>query len=232
MTRMLAILVFAAAVAFAASPLFVRGFDGFDPGQFPIPQENPPAQPAGYAFSIWFLIYAWMIAGTGYGLFWRADDPRWAAHRAPLFISLAVGTAWLPVAVVSPLAATALLWVILGSALAALMQTGRSDRLWLQAPIAVFAGWLTAAACTGLGLLLAGYGVAYPQGAALFVLVLALLLASAVLAMRPGTPEYGAAVIWALVGVAVGNLEPMNPAVLGLAAAGIAGLGVMMWRTA
>ena len=68
--------------------------------------------------------------------------------------------------------------------------------------------------------------------AALFVLVLALLLASAVLAMRPGTPEYGAAVIWALVGVAVGNLEPMNPAVLGLAAAGIAGLGVMMWRTA
>lgn len=229
---MMAILVFTAALAFAVSPLMVPEFGGFDPSQFPVPQEDPPAQPAGYAFSIWFLIYGWLIAGAGFGLLRRADDPRWAAHRGPLFISLVVGTAWLPVAMVSPLAATALLWVILGSALAALMQTGRSDRLWLQAPIAVFAGWLTAAACTGLGLLLAGYGVVLPQGAALFVLILGLLLAIAVLAMRPGTPEYGAAMIWALVGVAVGNLEPMNPAVLGLAVAGIAGLGVMMWRTA
>lgn len=229
---MLAILVFTAALAFAISPLMVPGFNGFEAGQFPVPQEDPPAQPSGYAFSIWLLIYVWLVAGTGFGLLMRADDARWAAHRGPLFISLVVGAAWLPVAMISPVAATVLIWVMLGTALAALMQAGKSDRLWLQAPIAVYAGWLTAASCVALALLLAGYGVVSAQMAALGALVLALVLAAAVLAMRPGTPEYGLAVIWALVGVAVANAAPMNAPVLGLAVAGIAGLGVMSWRTA
>ncbi len=229
---MLAILVLTAAIAFAVSPLMVPGFNGFEPGQFPVPQEDPPAQPAGWAFSIWLLIYVWLIAGAGFGLLLRADDGRWAAHRGPLFASLAVGAAWLPVAQVSPVAATVLIWVMLGTALAALMQAGRSDRLWLQAPVAVYAGWLTAASCVALALVLAGHGVVSAQVAALGALVLALVLAAAVLAMRPGTPEYGLAVIWALLGVAVANAAPVNAPVLGLAVTGIAGLGVMSWRTA
>ena len=229
---MLAILVLTAAIAFAVSPLMVPGFNGFEPGQFPVPQEDPPAQPAGWAFSIWLLIYVWLIAGAGFGLLMRADDGRWAAHRGPLFASLAVGAAWLPVAQVSPVAATVMIWVMLGTALAALMQAGRSDRLWLQAPVAVYAGWLTAASCVALALVLAGYGVMSAQAAALGALVLALVLAAAVLAMRPGTPEYGLAVIWALLGVAVANAAPVNAPVLGLAVAGVAGLGVMSWRTA
>lgn len=229
---MLAILVLTAAIAFAVSPLMVPGFNGFEPGQFPVPQEDPPAQPAGWAFSIWLLIYVWLIAGAGFGLLLRADDGRWAAHRGPLFASLAVGAAWLPVAQVSPVAATVLIWVMLGTSLAALMQAGRSDRLWLQAPVAVYAGWLTAASCVALALVLAGYGVVSAQVAAMGALVLALVLAAAVLAMRPGTPEYGLAVIWALLGVAVANAAPMNAPVLGLAVTGIAGLGVMSWRTA
>ena len=229
---MLAILVLTAAIAFAVSPLMVPGFNGFEPGQFPVPQEDPPAQPAGWAFSIWLLIYVWLIAGAGFGLLMRADDGRWAAHRGPLFASLAVGAAWLPVAQVSPVAATVMIWVMLGTALAALMQAGRSDRLWLQAPVAVYAGWLTAASCVALALVLAGYGVVSAQVAAMGALVLALVLAAAVLAMRPGTPEYGLAVIWALLGVAVANAAPVNAPVLGLAVAGVAGLGVMSWRTA
>ncbi|MDM8165288.1 hypothetical protein [Roseovarius sp.] len=232
MSRMLAILVLTAALAFAVSPLMVTGFNGFEADQFPVPQEDPPAQPAGWAFSIWLLIYVWLIAGAGFGLLMRADDGRWAAHRGPLFASLAVGAAWLPVAQVSPVAATVMIWVMLGTALAALMQAGRSDRLWLQAPVAVYAGWLTAASCVALALVLAGYGVMSAQAAALGALVLALVLAAAVLAMRPGTPEYGLAVIWALLGVAVANAAPVNAPVLGLAVAGIAGLGVMSWRTA
>jgi len=232
MSRMLAILVLTAALAFAVSPLMVTGFNGFEADQFPVPQEDPPAQPAGWAFSIWLLIYVWLIAGAGFGLLMRADDGRWAAHRGPLFASLAVGAAWLPVAQVSPVAATVMIWVMLGTALAALMQAGRSDRLWLQAPVAVYAGWLTAASCVALALVLAGYGVMSAQAAALGALVLALVLAAAVLAMRPGTPEYGLAVIWALLGVAVANAAPVNAPVLGLAVAGIAGLGVMCWRTA
>ena len=40
---------------FAVSPLFTQGFNGFEPDQFPVPQDDPPVQPAGYAFSIWGL---------------------------------------------------------------------------------------------------------------------------------------------------------------------------------
>lgn len=228
---MKAILVFTAAMAFALSPLMAPGFKGFEPGQFPVPQHDPPAQPAGYAFSIWLLIYAWLIAGAGFGLLQRADDTAWDAHRWPLFASLAVGAAWLPVAKMSPIWATVLIWAMLVTALAALLQADRRDRLWQQAPIAIYAGWLTAAACVALALLLAGHGVMSAQAAALSVLVLALALAVGVLTIRPGTPEYGLAVIWALAGVAVANAAPANLHVLGLSLAGIAGLGALSWRT-
>ena len=38
----IALLTFLLAIGFAASPLFVSGFNGFSPDQFPIPQDNPP----------------------------------------------------------------------------------------------------------------------------------------------------------------------------------------------
>ena len=95
--RMKAILVLTAAMAFAVAPFFVP-FDGFDPGAYPVPQEDPPVQPAGYAFSIWGPIYIWLLVSAGYGLFRRAADPVWDRTRWPLFISLVIGAAWLPVA--------------------------------------------------------------------------------------------------------------------------------------
>nr|WP_240769056.1 hypothetical protein [Paracoccus liaowanqingii] len=49
----LARMVLLAALAFAASPLIFPGFAGYDAGRFPIPQVDPPVQPAGWAFSIW-----------------------------------------------------------------------------------------------------------------------------------------------------------------------------------
>ena len=52
---------------FAASPFLSEGFNGFAPDQFPVPQDDPPVQPAGYAFSIWGVIYLWLIVGTGFG---------------------------------------------------------------------------------------------------------------------------------------------------------------------
>lgn len=48
-----AIITFLLAVTFAISPFFVTDFGGFDPDQFPVAQDRPPVQPAGYAFAIW-----------------------------------------------------------------------------------------------------------------------------------------------------------------------------------
>ena len=49
---------------------------------------------------------------------------------------------------------------------------------------------------------------------------------------RPDSLAYPGAVIWALVGVIVANLGPVNPGVLGLSGLGIAYLGLMTVRTA
>jgi hypothetical protein len=91
--RMKAILVLAAAIAFASAPLWSDGFGGFDPYRYPDPQVDPPVQPAGYAFSIWGPIYLWLLAHAAYGLFARADDAGWDRTRWPLFISLGIGRA-------------------------------------------------------------------------------------------------------------------------------------------
>ena len=232
MTRALAILTFVAAVAFAASPFLSGGFNGFAADQFPQPQVDPPIQPAGYAFSIWGVIYLWLIAGTGVGLLLRADAPDWRDGRAPLFVSLAVGSTWIAVAQVSVIAATVLIWVMLVTALAALLRAGADDR-WLQRePVGAYAGWLTAAASVSIGLVLAGYGLTSQMTAAYAGLGLALIIAASMQRLRPDSLAYPGAVIWALVGVIVANLAPLNAGVLGLAGAGIAYLAVMMLRRA
>ncbi|SNR27027.1 hypothetical protein [Puniceibacterium sediminis] len=221
MARLWSILVLLAAVTFAASPWFVDGFKGFSADQFPVQVQNPPVQPAGYAFAIWGLIYVWLIAGAVFGAIWRGDDPDWAEMRPPLFASLVVGTVWLPVAVASPLRATLLIWAMLGTALLALFRVGDTDRWWQRAPVAIYAGWLTAASAVAVGVLLGGYGWMAPTPAALVSLALGLGIALVVQYRLHRAPSYGVTVIWALVGVIVANYQPLNIAVAGLAVLGI-----------
>ncbi|OWU82974.1 seryl-tRNA synthetase [Oceanicola sp. 22II-s10i] len=221
MTRMKAILALTAALAFAISPVVTPGFAGFSPDQFPVPQVDPPIQPPGWAFSIWGLIYAWLIASTGYGLLRRAEDPAWDAHRWPLIISLTLGAAWVPLATVSPLWATVLIWLMLIPALAALLRAPRSDTLLLATPLGLYAGWLTAATCVATAILATGYGATpvIPIHAALVLLALAIGLTT--LRLRPASHGYAAALIWALAGIAASNLTPTVWLILIPAAAGI-----------
>ena len=221
MARLWSVLVCAAALAFAASPWFVAGFNGFEPEQFPVPQDRPPVQPAGYTFSIWGLIYLWGVIGAIFGAVRRGDDPDWAAMRPPLFVSFALGAAWLPVAKVSPLAATVLIWTMLATALLSLFRVGDTDRWLQQAPVAVYAGWLTAASAVSVGLVLAGYGLLSETAAAIVALGLGLVIALIMQYRLHRAPEYGMTVIWALVGVIVANTAPLNIAVVGLCVLGV-----------
>jgi hypothetical protein len=192
-------------VAFAASPLWVPGFGGFDADQFPVPQIDPPVQPEGYAFAIWGVIYLWLIIGSGYGIWRRWSDPAWAAMRLPLSLSFAVGSVWLPVAVRSPVWATVLIWVMLITALWALWRSPRTDAWAAAWPVGLYAGWLSAASCVALGLLLAGYGFVDQQVAAWIMVGVAIVLAWGVQWTLGHAPTYGVAVIWALVAVGVQN---------------------------
>ena len=221
MQRVWAALVLLAALVFAASPWFTDGFNGFEPDQFPVPQDNPPVQPAGYAFAIWGLIYLGLIIGAGFGLIKRSDDPDWDAMRPPLVASLAVGATWLPVATLSPVIATILIWIMLGTALLSLFRVGDTDRWLQQTPVAIYAGWLTAASSVSIGLLLGGYGLLNGTWAAIVALSIGLVIAMVAQYRLHRAPEYGVTVIWALVAVIVANGTPLNIAVVGLCVIGI-----------
>ena len=229
--RLRALLVLIATLAFVGSPLLVPGFGGYEPSQFPVPLEDPPVQPAGYAFSIWGPIYLWLLVSAGYGLWRRADVAAWDATRIPLLISLAVGAIWLPVAVASPLWATLLIWVMLGGALGALLRTPREDRFLLREALGLYAGWLTAASAVSIGLIASGWGLPPfgPEGWALAALTLGLVIAVATLWRLP-SPAYGGAVVWALIAVTVRNGADLVGIFAAVAALSVATLTVFLAR--
>jgi hypothetical protein len=151
------------------------------------------------------VIYLWLIIGAVYGIWRRWSDPAWAAMRLPLSLSFAVGSVWLPVAVRSPVWATVLIWVMLITALWALWRSPRTDAWAAAWPVGLYAGWLSAASCVALGLLLAGYGFVDQQVAAWIMVGVAIVLAWGVQWTLGHAPTYGVAVIWALVAVGVQN---------------------------
>lgn len=229
--RSLAILVLVAAIAFAASPAIFPGFAGYEADQFPIPQQDPPVQPAGWAFSIWGLIYVWLILGAGYGLLRRAEAADWGPMRPWLLASLSIGFFWIPVANRMPGLATLMILTMLGTALMALLRTGRNDS-WLQArPVGLYAGWLTAASGVSVGIWLGGHGWLSAQVAAIVCLLAVSAIALTVQGLRPREWGYPAAVIWALMGVIAANLGAGNWIVVILAGLGASALAGRIWTS-
>lgn len=199
-------LVLVAAIAFFIAPFVSPPFTGYAPGMFPVVIDRPYIQPAGYAFSIWGLIYTWLAVHAVFGLVKRADDPAWDVTRLPLAGSAAMGAVWLAIAGVAPVTATVVIWVMLGLALLALLRADPArDRWLLVAPIAIYTGWLSAAASVSLGVILTGYGWLSNTGSAIAMLALVLVMAVTVQMRKRGVLEYGATVIWALIGVIAVN---------------------------
>jgi hypothetical protein len=185
---------------------FFSSFTGFESNQLPIPQIDPPIQPAGYAFAIWGLIYGWLIVSAVFGIWKRGTDPEWDAMRTPLIISLALGTPWLWVATQSAIAATVLIFAMAVPAILAMLWTPHDDRWWARMPVSIYAGWLTAASFVSLGSTMAGYGVIFGStGWAYVGLLMAVAITQFVQVKAPYAPVYGLTVVWALVGIIVAN---------------------------
>ena len=196
-----------------------------------MPRVSPPAQPAGYAFAIWGLIDIWLLVSAGAGLFTaRSTDSEWERTRLPLILSLAPGAAWIGVARFTPLWATALIFWMLAAALWALFASPGKDRWLLQAPLALYAGWLTAAAWVSLAFIGAGYGIG-PGATGWAVIALAGAFATAALVQTrlSRAPEYGFATAWALVAITVANAGSNTPVAM-LAALGAVALATLAWR--
>lgn len=202
--KLKAVLVLVATIAFVLSPFLSQPFTGFDPAQMPIPVVRAPIQPAGYAFSIWGVIYIWLLAAAGFGLARRDTAPDWDRARWPLFASLAIGAGWIAVALTAPVMATLLIWAMLAGALWALFRAPARDLGWFALPVGLYAGWLTAASCVALGTVAIGYGLGGEMAISWIMLLIALLMAVA-LTRRLALASYPIAVAWALVGVVVAN---------------------------
>lgn len=218
-------LLLLATLAFGAAPFLTEPFRGFPPDAFPVVIARPSIQPAGYAFSIWSIIYLWLFVHAVFGLWKRRDDPDWVVTGWPMTASLAVGSLWLFIAPQAPLVATLAIIVMAGLALVAFLRADTfADRWTLAAPIAIYAGWLSAAAAVSLGINMAGYGLLSDTAAALAMIAVVLVLAVTVQTRQPRMPVYGLTVIWALIGVAVANFGMNVPVFL----AALFGVGVML----
>lgn len=227
---MKSILVFIAAIAFAISPFLSPEFGGFDPNRYPVPQNDPAVQPAGWAFSIWGIIYLGLLAHAGFGVFKFRHNALWDKGRIALFISLAVGAFWLPVALISPIWATIMIWVMLIAALVALYQMkGAAPEKLALWPVALYAGWLSAASFVSIGLMLAGYGFTSEFMAAIIALLLATPFA-AYNAYHLRQWPYGAAVAWGFIAIAVANMGTFTMLVIAAAAAALAIVAISIKR--
>ncbi|MES2664979.1 MAG: hypothetical protein V4712_02700 [Pseudomonadota bacterium] len=230
MTYTKPLLLVAATLAFGVAPFITPPFTGYDPAMFPVQIARPSIQPAGYAFSIWSVIYLWLFVHAGFGLWKRAHDTAWDAVRWPLMLAVIIGAAWLAIAGSLPVTATVTIWVMLGAALLAFLRADPvQDRWLLSAPTAIFAGWLSAAAAVSLGVVLAGYGWLSDTASAALMLAVVLCIALRVQTLRPRMPVYGLTVIWALIGVVVAN-GTANLTVAVLATIGGLIMAATMWR--
>ncbi len=222
--RMRAIILLVGVLAFVASPYASNSFGGFDPNDFPIPQDDPPVQPAGYAFGIWGVIYIWLVIHAVFGLIKRTEDPAWDRVRWPMIASMVLGAPWIAVALISPLWATLLIWAMLIPALVAVARLDLThDRWLLAAPIGLYAGWLTAAASVSIGLIGAGWGIAMGGVGWAWVALAVALCVAVVMIARQGAPvTYAIAAAWALIGVTVQNAGNVLPLAVAAALGAVA----------
>ncbi len=193
-------------VLFAAAPAIAPEFRGYAAGQLPVAIDRHAVQPAAYAFSIWGVIFLWLLASAGFGLWRRADHTAWARARPALIAAMILGTLWLFLAASQPLLATAVILAMAVFAITAFLRADVTvDRWILSAPLAIFAGWVSAAAMVSVGIMLGGYGL-LPHPAAALLMVAGLVGGAIYIQSRqPLMPLYGATVVWAIIAVAVVN---------------------------
>lgn len=231
------------AAAFAVAVPTAQALFGFglSAGEFSY-QGDATLRVAGYAFSIWGLLYLGMVAHAGYQISMgqRSDTPPVLVWGSVLAISgcglwiiaAALNGVWWTVGILS-VSAAALVF-----ALARAGEAGSAIEQWLvRAPLSLLAGWLTIAAIVNAmtSLTIEGLIAAeHRQTAALAALAVALALASA-LALRLRNALYLLPIAWGLGGVYVAEssrqpLVAQAAAVAAVALLVVAGLVIVARR--
>jgi len=201
---------------------------------------STPVIPAGYAFSIWGVIFALSIAFAVWQALPNGRASALASRvRAPLTLAIVGNLAWMITAQLTPNGwhLVALIVVILAGSLWALFASRGASAAsaferWVVLPyVGLFAGWVTAATFANVSgaMRASGFDWSGVEGtlAAVVLLAIAGLLVARVLDRTGGSPWYAGAAGWALVAIVVANLERAEGQLLVAAAATLTLLAVL-----
>ncbi|PYT00776.1 MAG: hypothetical protein DMF63_05575 [Acidobacteria bacterium] len=194
--------------------------------------------PAGYAFSIWGLIYVGMIVFSIYQLL-ASNLARFRAVRSFYIFSCALNCAWLyfwhrdqiAVCFVIILALAATLFLISNHLKD---PESLSDTWAAKEPFGLYFGWVTAAAIVNFAVMLKFLHIDFSPGAEdLFAVALVVLAATIAIVVRYKLTTYlfPMAVAWALTAIAVkqsGHTMIVTAAAFGVIACLIAAISFVM----
>lgn len=225
---------------FAVGQLISPVFNAVLGGSFTTSNRNgePPLTPAGYTFSIWFVIELLSVAYAVFAVRRRRQaDPDLIDRLArPLLVVFAGFSVWLLAAELEPTWSTLVVIVIMFVALVAALRIALAERnriaVWprlgqvlLWWTLGLYAGWISVAMWLNLTTAFAGAGapITGAVGIAAQLATLAGALGTAVIILRwtQGLLPYAIAVCWGLVGAIVGTVGAGQPVLVGGAAIGL-----------
>ncbi|MEO6333935.1 MAG: TspO/MBR family protein [Pyrinomonadaceae bacterium] len=194
--------------------------------------------PAGYAFSIWSLIYLGVIAFSVYQVF-PANLSRFRGVRSVYIASCALNCAWLYFWHREQIVVCFVVMVALWATLAVICYQVRNAKslgdTWLaKAPFGLYFGWVTAALLVNLSILLKFQRVAFSPSAETTLAVLLILAAAGcaiLVRVKLTNYFYPLAIAWALTAIAVkqsGQTAIVSAAAAGVVACLIASLSFVM----
>ena len=169
-----------------------------------------PVTPAGYAFSIWSLIYLGMIAFSIYQLI-PANAARFRNIRSLYILTCALNCAWIYMWHSDQIAICLLLIFALAVVLFLISQRlrttdGMGEYWFAKAPFGIYFGWVTAATLVNFSVMLVHLGVELTPSAWTGVGVGLILLAAAlgvIIRIRLMNYLYPLAIAWALAAIGV-----------------------------
>lgn len=225
---------------FAVGQLISPVFNAVFGGSFTTSNRNgePPLTPAGYTFSIWFVIEVLSVAFAIFAVRRRAHADADLIDRLarPLLVVFAGFSVWLLAAELEPTWSTLVVIVIMFAALLAALRIALSERsriagwsrlgqvlLWWT--LGLYAGWISVAMWLNLTTAFAGMGapITGTVGIVAQLATLAGALGTAVIILRwtGGLVPYAIAVGWGLVGAIVGTVGAGQPVLTGGAVLGL-----------
>jgi translocator protein len=169
-----------------------------------------PITPDGYAFVIWSLIYAGMIAFSIYQLL-PSKAIKYRSIRTFYILSCAINCGWVYFWHHDQIAVCFVLIVLLAACLYLinlnLRTTESPSEYWLvKAPFGIYFGWITAAALVNFAVLLVASNVQMSTMAWTIFSVMLILFAAllgVLMRIRLTNYLYPLAIAWALTGIAV-----------------------------